>query len=113
MSRYLSKDFPVLDQTANRPCEWCGGPLGESPHGHGTQCHAAHVAFSEAEMAAGQLELAAAILRRKACVFGEEPLQGALERAKHAVAMLEKIRETARKARPPIPGAFHRTEESP
>lgn len=112
MSENVSEDFPVLQQVEAAPCEWCGKPLGQPPHGRGSRCYQSHVAFGTSEIAAGELEFAAALLRRKAGVFGEEPLEGAIVRVRLALARLEAVRETAKEAKPPIPGASVRTDRA-
>jgi len=88
---YLSDQFPVADQLAGAPCSWCGKPLGQHPHARGVSCMQAHTALSEADVISRQLRSVADMLQGKACVFGEEPLQGALDRLRLSLGQLEKL----------------------
>lgn len=88
---YPSHDFPMQRQVDHAPCEWCGEPLGQSPHGMSSSCMEAAHAMANAEIIGGHLQLVADVLRRKACVFGVEPLQDSLDRLRMSVDQLERL----------------------
>lgn len=89
LSVYPSNELPIDGQVAGKPCPWCGKPLGREPHSRGSTCMSSFSAFQEAKIIAAEFQLVADLLQKKACVFGEEPLHGALVRAKVALSRLE------------------------
>ena len=92
---YPSERYPIEGQIHKSPCQWCSGDQGpgEPKHVHGFGCMAEHEASCLAKATAKQFEFVAKLLRREACVFGEEPLEGAVRRARFAMAQLETLLE--------------------
>lgn len=83
---YMSLSHPLHGK-----CEWCGKDLGADPHIRGVSCMEAAAAASEAQIVGDQLRFVADILSRKACVFGEDPLDGALERLRRSSEQLDSL----------------------
>ena len=89
---YPSHDYPIEGQLEGDQCPWgCGRGLGNDPaipHVRQRGCMSLHEAKCKISVVASDLELVAKILRGKACVFGEEPLDGAMARLDVARSLL-------------------------
>lgn len=74
---------------ARKPlCGWCGQSDCE-----GVGCSEGNAMRLQIEGAAKVAQLAVDVLARRTCVFGEEPLGGALTRLEDAVGILRRVVE--------------------
>jgi hypothetical protein len=85
--------MPFKGKRPTPRCGWCGQECASwsAVDDHAQTCPKGVQTREELVGIAELLEHAAKILRGKAIVFGEEPLQGALDKIRHCAGELESI----------------------